>query len=366
MGNAAFASAEGLSRFGHRVEVFCPAYRRGEAGSPAPFPVHRLKPWLSFGNSAFLPQLSSRLAGFDLIDLHYPFFGGAEVVWLWKAARRRHPRLVLNYQMDNIGSGLRGWAFRAHARLVLPWILRAADRVIVLSYDYLEQSAARDAYRREPAKFTAIPVPVDTGRFVPREKNPGLLGRYGLSADDRVVLFVGGLDKAHAFKSVDFLLRTWRRLAFPRAKLILVGQGGLRPGYISLASRLGLSKSVLFADPVGEAELPRMYNLADLVVLPSLNSSEAFGIVLIEAMASGVPVVASSLPGVRRVFEDGREGLLFPPGDEDGLIAKLKRLLDDDGLRNRMAAAAREKAVAVYAREVVWEMIDRVFTEALT
>ena len=365
MGNAAFSTAVGLARLGHAVEVFCPA--AGKAGPPpaVPFAVDRLKPWARFGDSAFLPQLVSRLGRFDLVNLHYPFFGGAEVVGLWKATGRRRPALVLSYQMDNFGRGLRGWAFRFHARRVGPAVFRAADKVIALTSDYLEHSAGWEAYRRTPSKFAVIPLPVDTVRFAPGEKNPGILGRLGLSASDKVVLFVGGMDRPHAFKGVGFLLDAWGRLGLAGTKLVLVGQGELRPSYLDRATALGLSKSVVFSGPVEDEDLPRLYTLADLLVLPSLDRSEAFGLVLLEAMASGRPVIASALPGVRSVFEDGKEGFLFPAGDENAFLAKLRLLLGDDGLRARMGAAGRGRAVSTYAQEVVWRRLERVFLEVL-
>lgn len=365
MGNAAFSTAVGLARLGHAVEVFCPAMPKAGTPRPVPFAVHRLKPWARFGNSAFLPQLVSRLGGFDLINLHYPFYGGAEVVGLWKAAGRKRPPLVLSYQMDNFGRGLRGWALGFHARRVRPAIFRAADRVIALTYDYLEHSAGREDYRRTPSKFAAVPLPVDTARFAPRAKDPGILGRLGLAGSDKVVLFVGGMDRPHAFKGVGFLLDAWRRLGAAGTKLVLVGQGDLRQTYIDRAAALGLTERAVFADPVENEDLPQMYDLADLVVLPSLDRSEAFGLVLLEAMASGRPVIASDLPGVRSVFKDGREGSLFPAGDEQAFLDKLRGLLADAGLRARMGAAGRDRAVSDYAQEVVWRRLERVFLEVL-
>jgi glycosyltransferase involved in cell wall biosynthesis len=173
------------------------------------------------------------------------------------------------------------------------------------------------------------------------------------------------MDRPHAFKGVGFLLDAWGRLGLAGTKLVLVGQGELRPSYLDRATALGLSKSVVFSGPVEDEDLPRLYTLADLLVLPSLDRSEAFGLVLLEAMASGRPVIASALPGVRSVFEDGKEGFLFPAGDENAFLAKLRLLLGDDGLRARMGAAGRGRAVSTYAQEVVWRRLERVFLEVL-
>jgi len=364
MGNMACSYATGLARRGHRVEVLTPDY--GEAdddgAGAAPFAVRRLKPWLRVRNSAFVPQLAALLGGFDVVDLHYPFYGGAEAVFLLKSLRRRALPLIVNYQMDNFAGGAAGLAFKANAAFLTPRILRAADKVIVTSTDYAAHSAAARTFAANPAKFAAITPGVDRGRFSPGPKSAALAGRYGFAADEKIALFVGGLDRAHAFKGVGLLLEAWRGLAADRARLLLVGKGDLREDYRRAAERLGLGRSVVFADPVGPAELPDYYRLADLVVLPSTDSSEAFGIVLIEAMACGAPVLASDLPGVRSVVEPGRNGFLFRARDAADLLDKARPILINEELRRSLAAGARE-AAARYDQETIWDRVEAVFLE---
>ncbi len=370
MGNMAFSYALGLTRRGHQVEVFCPK-RGGIAREPdapsasdPPFPVHRLKPWFDVRNSAFVPQLALRLGRFDAVNLHYPFFGGAEVVFFLKKLKEKKLPLVVNFQMDNFSTGAAGLVFKANARLFTPRLLRLVDKVIVTSEDYAAHSSAAATFRKYPAKFEAIPPGIDTAQFSPGEKDMGLLKRYGIAESEKVVLFVGGLDRAHAFKGVDFLIRAWRELGVAKARLLIVGQGDLRESYRRTADALGLGRSVVFADAVGAGELPAYYRLADLLVLPSTDSSEAFGIVLVEAMACGVPVLASDLPGVRSVVEAERNGFVFRVRVTGDLLDKLRAILINEELRGRMRAAARETAVAHYDREKIWDRVDRVFREA--
>ena len=314
MGNMARAYALGLSRHGHEVEVFCPAGRKREEELPGPYRVQRLKAWARFRNSAFLPQLFNRLEGFDVVNLHYPFYGGVESILLKKWIRKEKLPLVVNFQMDNFGKGLMGLAQSAYQKFLLPSVLKAAERVIVTSLDYAEHSSAAGALRRFPEKFTALPPGVDTDRFTPAAGR-NRLAKYGIPDTEGVVLFVGGLDRAHAFKGVGFLLKTWAEMKPLKAKLLIVGRGELRSAYLRQAADLGLASDVVFDDTVADDDLPSVYRSADLVVLPSLDRSEAFGIVLIEALASGVPVVASNLPGVRSIIENGRNGFTFETGD---------------------------------------------------
>jgi len=364
MGNMARSYADGLSRLGHDVTVFCPAYRPAEKEPDAPYRVRRMKPPVKFRNSAFLPQLGPETRGFDLVNLHYPFFGGAEAVLLNKKTLGRRMPLVVNYQMDPLAGGWAGAAMAAYTKTVLPAVLKAADRVIVTSLDYAAHSAAAPALRRHPEKFEAVPPGVDTSVFKPRPIDPALRARYKLGPRDRVVLFVGGLDRAHAFKGVGFLLETWAAAKPGNARLLVVGRGDLRNRYVQAAADLGIAPDVIFDDGVGEDGLPAVYNLADLFVLPSLDRSEAIGIVQIEALSSGVPLLASALPGVRTVVENGRTGFTFEVGNRAGLAARLKAVLEDEPLRRRMSAAAREAALAKYEQGAVWAAVEKTFKRA--
>ena len=142
----------------------------------------------------------------------------------------------------------------------------------------------------------------------------------------RKILFVGALDKAHYFKGVDVLLKAMRDLEY---KLMIVGDGDLRSYYEAKAKNLGIDDGVVFTGRVSNEELSRYYQSADVFVLPSIDKSEAYGMTLLEAMAHGLPVVASNLPGVRSLVGEDR-GLLVEPGDSSDLARVLTEILIDD------------------------------------
>jgi glycosyltransferase involved in cell wall biosynthesis len=263
--------------------------------------------------------------------------------------------------MDNYGKGIKGIFFRNYAAHLTPFILRSADRIIVTSFDYAMHSSAAGIYAEVPSKFAAIPPDVDIDRFKPGNKDILLMDKYSISNDDKIVLFVGGLDRAHSFKGIRFLIEAWRDLGMAKAKLLIVGQGDLRETYARLAVEMGLKNSVLFADPVEDDQLPEYYRLADLLVLPSLNSSEAFGIVLIEAMACGLPTIASNLPGLRSVIKDGKTGFLFETGNSHGLLNAVRRILAAPDLRAKMSIEARSTVVNKYSQVGIWRRLERVY-----
>jgi len=364
MGNMAYSYALGLSRMGHQVDVFCPAFCKVEREIEAPFRIHRLKPWGKVRNSAFLPQLFTRLGGFDIVNLHYPFYGGAEVVYLMKLFRRSRFKLVVTFHMDNFGTGIMGLLFRMNAAHLTPLILRSADRIIVTSFDYAANSAAAKVFKEAGERFVEIPPGVDTERFKPADKSISLLSRYGIKKEEKIVLFVGGLDRAHSFKGIDFLLDAWRVFDHSGTRLLIVGEGDLKKEYVRRAIHLGISESVIFADPVDDQKLSEYYNMADLLVLPSMNSCEAFGIVIIEAMSCGVPVIASDLPGVRKAVQNGSSGLVFRIGDRTDLLNKMKTMLSNREQFTKYKENARESAVSLYSLSTIWAKVEKVFCEA--
>src|SRR5919204_3422725 len=177
-------------------------------------------------------------------------------------------------------------------------------------------SAARDFVSEYfPADYRVIPNGIEYAWFnTPRPP----LERF---RDGRVnVLFVGRLEKR---KGLRFLLRAWPlvRERFPEARLIVVGEGRPLEGYRRFAASQGWSESdVYFAGYAPAEELPRYYQAADVFCAPS-TGQESFGIVLLEAMAAGIPIVASDIPGYRAVVSEGSEGLLVEPTSPDALAA---------------------------------------------
>ncbi|MBD3311275.1 MAG: glycosyltransferase [Candidatus Magasanikbacteria bacterium] len=308
MGNVVFQTASELARQGHEVEVLTPQYKE-PIKKEVEF-ARRLRPSLRYGNAARLGNIAKHLDEFDLVHLHYPFFGTANIVRRWK--KKTNKPLVLTYHMDTRAPGWKGLIFKMYAKFWMPKILEVADKIIVSSFDYANACDASEIYKENKEKWTELPFGIDTNRFQARNKPEALLKRYGLNPDIPTILFVGAMDRAHYFKGIPDLLKA---LTITKQKdfnfqCIFIGDGELKNNYEMKARGLGLSKEVRFIGFVTDEELPYHYNLADLFVLPSTSANEAFGMVLLEAMASSVPVIASDLPGVRQVAQDG--GITVP------------------------------------------------------
>jgi len=304
------------------------------------------RPLLRYGHGAFAPSLLSELKNFDLIYLHYPFFGGAEVVWLFKLL---HPKtkLIIQYHMDVAGLTPLAKILSWPANIIRTPLLKQADLIVSASLDYIKNSSIKNFYAKHAEKFVEIPFSIDTKKFKPGNeiKNPNT---------PKNILFVGGLDQAHYFKGVDVLLRAVAKLENINWHLNIVGTGNLQTSYENLATELNIKNQVNFLGKIGDDELISIYQKANLFVLPSINSNEAFGIVLIEALACGVPVVASDLPGVRSVFNETC-GLTAKPNNEQDLKNKISTILNNDDLQKKMSVAARKLAEEKYSEEKVKE-----------
>lgn len=333
-----------------------------------------LKPWLRYGHGAFLPQLFWRLPRFDYIYLHYPFFGTAEVVWLFKLFFAR-PKLILHYHMDVRNLGLIAKFLSLPSRLIRSSLLNQADIIVSASLDYIKESQIKRYYLAHQEKFREIPFGVDTLKFQPKKLNQPTESKIVAQTqkiihyiNDKFIkknrldlIFVGGLDRAHYFKGVPVLLRALADLVPHNWRLTIVGDGDRRLDYEKLAANLNISQRLEFTGKLTDAELIRAYQNSDLLILPSINSNEAFGLVLIEALACGVPVIASDLAGVRRVFNNYQEGLLVEPSSVTDLKKKLEFIFNNEQLRRTMAIAARRLAENKYSRETMAEKLRELF-----
>lgn len=347
IGNAAARHAHTLIELGHEVEVLCPAH--GTAPGTAVLDgvtVHRLRPVVSHGLSAFLPGLARRVNDYDGLLVQYPFFGGAEPAAL--GARLGKTPYLVYFHMDVMWGGLRGAFLRVHRQIGAPWVLRGARQVLVSSFDYAQHSSIAHL---KLSNLRELPYSVDTNAFTPAAVGPERKAELGLDPDRPAVLFVGTMGEAGTFKGIDRLLSAMAHGDLSaRAQLVLAGEGDRRSDYMRLAAELLPEGSYRFMGGVSDADLRDLYRCASVTVLPSVTGEEAFGIVLIESMASGTPVVASALPGVRGVIGD-EAGLAVPPGDVPRLARAIRDVLDDVAESDQRALAARSRAVSVFSRE---------------
>lgn len=197
----------------------------------------------------------------------------------------------------------------------------------------ISQAAADYACIAFPGEFRVIPAGIDLGRFVPLGERSGR---------EALVLFVGRLDPR---KGIMDLLEAFDRLKVGSVglRLLVVGDGPQRQVAEEYVGEHGLEKRVEFAGRVSDEELPEYYRRADLYCSPA-RGGESFGLVLLEAMASGLPVVAYGNEGYRQVLSGRLGEYLVEVGDIDGLRVKIEQLVLDGALRKEMGSLSLDKA----------------------
>lgn len=363
LGNSVYNISESLADLGHAVTVFTPDYNyknEDEFNRPeSKFTVKRLKPLFKCGNAAFIPQLFWKLKNFDIVHLHYPFYGALKPILFMKLLSGRKMKLIMHYHMDSRAKGFKGAVFYLYNILILPLAARAASLITCASLDYVKHSDLRKYCRAKPDKFRQILFGVNLQQFVTYHDDKNK------QRQNKVVLFVGGLDKAHYFKGLENLLKAMaviiKNPELSSTVLKVVGRGGLSSYYKNRACDLGVAENVKFYECVDDSKLVDFYNYSDCLVLPSINKAEAFGLVLLEAMACSTPVVASNLPGVRSVLKNGREGLLVKPGDINDLANKIKTVLNDKKLAQRLGQAGRQLVESKYTWAKVAKRLDAIY-----
>lgn len=357
MGNVVYYSAREMARLGHHNVIFTPAYDKKDAGREKledNLEVVRLSSFFSIGNAAVLPSLIWKLRGFDIIHLHYPFYGSGEMVLLGLIFSQA--KFMIHYHMDTVAKGLKGLIFRMYAFFVLPIIVRFAKVITCASLDYVKHSEIKDYYSSHISRFIQIPFGVDTKQFTPGKKS-----------ENPTILFVGGLDRQHNFKGVEQLIDAFALITkqYPLARLCIVGRGDLEDYYRGRIASHQLGEKASIMNSVSDIQLADLFKSAWVTVLPSTNRAEAFGLVLLESLASGTAVIASNLAGVRNVFQNGEQGYLVKAGDVVDLAQKLKKIVSNKENAVRLGTAGRTWVDEQYSWKEFSQRLEAAYSRVL-
>jgi glycosyltransferase involved in cell wall biosynthesis len=360
-GIVCYYNAVGLAHRGNDVTVFTSEYPCKGYKYPSEITVKHLPAAFRFGNAPFLPDLI-RLKGYDIIHLHYPFIFGSELIAINSICR--NTPFVLTYHNDLVGKGYRKVLFSLYTVLTSKFVMQSAKKLISVNLQHAMQCQLRTIFARNQSKVIEIPNGVDTDLFRPDRDRVDTRKRLGIPQEARVILFVGVLDQAHHYRGLKYLIDIFSKLPIPSARLVIVGDGDMREEYQNTVKQYHLSKKVIFTGTVPNHLLPSIYRASDVVTITS--SSESFGIVAIEAMACGIPVIAHNIPGVGNVISHGEDGLLTPLYDGEQLVEKLIRLLGDDPLREKMGKNGIHKVLNNYAWPAIVEKLEALYREILS
>ncbi|GIE86483.1 glycosyltransferase family 4 protein [Actinoplanes regularis] len=294
-------------------------------------PVIRLGTWARLSNTPlnplwpFLVRRWLHRLKVDVVNGHAPVPGLADFA-VFAAGRRP---TVLTYHAGSMRKGTKAdLLVGLYEKLALPRLFARANVVVPVSPTSLA-SGERHAVAITPG----VDITLFTPGPAPSERQP-------------TVLYVGRIDRTSAWKGLDVLLRAIGTV--PGARLRVIGDGDATEDHRRIAAELGIADRVDFAGELRGSDLVAAMQQAAVLVLPSLTPAESFGMVLIEAMACGTPVIGSAVGGIPHVITDEVTGLLVPPGDHDALAAACRRVLSDPQVADRLGRSGREQAVKCY------------------
>jgi rhamnosyl/mannosyltransferase len=337
--------AHGLTEAGVQVEVLVHNTARTTVHETVKgIPVTRVGSFGRLLSTDLSPALVRELSRpYDLVHLHTPHPMG---MLAYRLAKKPRHALVVTHHSDVVK--------QARVRAVLEPLFRSvmsrADAIVSTSERYLESSTELIAHR---PRVHVIPYGIDLSAFTPELRSTAkareLRERYG----PRIILAAGRLIY---YKGFEVLLDALKRI---RGHLLLVGEGPLGQELRQRAGRNGVQGRVTFVGSVPNAEMGPFYGASDVFALPSIARSEAFGIVQIEALASGLPVVNTTLAsGVPDVSVHNVTGFTVPPRDPAALAEAINRILNEPALATRFGSSARARALQLFtSRRMVAETL---------
>ncbi len=316
---------------GHEVTVVCAntrGYERVERIDG--ITVRRLSSPFSIANTNVTPALPVALGRLarevDVIHTHLPTPWCADISAVVGALTGTPT--VLTYHNDIVGDGLASYVAEAYNATALRATLSLVDHVLVTREAYLDESDHLSAAR----EVDVVRNGVDTSQFAPVEVDAGERKRLGFATDRPNVFFLSVLDAYHEYKGLDVLLAAVERLTESGTPphLLVGGDGPLRKRYERQVRERGLDEHVTFAGRIPDADLGPTYSAADAFVLPSTSTDqEGFGLVALEALACGTPVVTTDIVGVAEAIERERAGIVVEKADSTALADGISTLLAD-------------------------------------
>jgi glycosyltransferase involved in cell wall biosynthesis len=316
--------------------------------------ISRVPTPLTLASAPLCPSMIGeiRRSAADIVHIHLP----NPMAVLAYLASGHNGRLITTYHSDTVRQRILGTLFEP----LLQRCLSRSSAIIATSPEYQRTSPV---LARHLDRCHVIPYGIELAEFEQCDVDVvrNLRQRYG----ERLVISVGRLVY---YKGFEYLILAMRNV---RGKLLVVGDGPLRSKLEELSRSNGLEDKVIFAGEISNDRITPYYHASDVFALASVARSEAFGIVQIEAMAAGLPVVNTQLDsGVPFVSLHEKTGLTVPPKDSNALAAAINRLLDDPGYRRSLGAAARLRAAQEFSVQTmtsrVMALYDAVMRENAT
>lgn len=296
-------------------------------------------------------ELNEFLKDFDIIHSHHAFTPLA--LKAVKAGRTLEKGTLLTTHSISFAHESKLWQALGLTFPLFSHYLKYPHRIIAVS-----KAAKAFIEHFTDTKVEIIPNGVDDKTFHPNWNKEEIKEEFGIEGE--VILYVSRMSYR---KGPHVLLNAFSQIK--DATLVMAGNGELSPFLKAQAKFLGIEDRTRFLGYVPTKELPKIFGMADIFVLPSI-TAEAFGIVILEAMASGVPIIATTVGGIPEVIKESESGLLVPPSNELELKNAIEKLLNDESLRKWLGQNGRKAVEEKYSWNNVIKEIEKAYEEVLS
>lgn len=287
----------------------------------------------------------------DIVHFHFPY-PFADFSWIVAGVDKPY---VVTYHSDILRQKILNYLYTP----IRDKFFRRADKIIATSPRLIEYSNVLQKFK---SKTISIPLGISPQFFLSNDgKKKGNVLRKQYSSDKPIVLFVGRLVY---YKGVEYLIEAFKDV---NATLIMIGKGPLRDKLHNMVATYKIQDKVFFYENVSDDELVGFYHASDIFVLPSIANTEAYGLVQLEAMACGKPVISTNLPtGVPYVNEHNKTGIVVEPRDINGLKKALNKLSEDKTLRKKLGDYAKERMLNNFTDHVMAKRVLDVYKDVLS
>jgi glycosyltransferase involved in cell wall biosynthesis len=358
------------------IEAFCIAKNNFDLNQ-INLPIHKL-----LGIEVFLPKIFRRYYDIvfgPLLEMYQPMFGLSRKLksfdilhipevsyyYSYQAAKAKK-----KYGLKMIATHAENIPFPYGRSLFSRWriskVIKEVDLFLPLTQRAREVLLLLDV---PPEKIEVIPFGIDVNTFIPQSKDLSLIERFGLQKDDLVILFVGRISKGKGIYELVYAAKKLledQELSDRKIKFLMVGSGRIKRKIEKLIDRLNIVSEVKIVDNLGYSLMPKIHNLADIFVLPSIATKwwqEQFGMVLIESMACGKAVISTLSGSIPEVV--GEAGMLVQPSDHLSLYLAFKKLILDQSLRKELGRKGRERVLKLYNLQIVSDQIKSAYVSLL-
>ncbi|MBF0465026.1 MAG: glycosyltransferase [Nitrospirae bacterium] len=344
---------EGINKEGTRCDVLCSntnATYSEEIYNG--YNVIRTKSYGKILSTSVSPQLISKFIdinkNYDIIHVHFPDPLANLAVLLAKPKNK----VVLHWHSDIVRQRL---LLKLYAP-VMHWLMKRADAIITTTPTYITCSRHLNPFEH---KAVTIPIGVATEHLASNKEEVAAIRK--LHEGKKIIFSLGRLIY---YKGYEHLIKAASELG-EGYSVIIAGEGPLRERLSNMVKSMGLSDRVFLPGHIPDRQLGTYYEACDLFCLPSVERSEAFGIVIIEAMSFGKPVVATKLAGVGWVNQHGVTGINVEPGDPTELSHAIKLILNGKEMYNRFSINCRERFMNFFTREKMAQSAVKLYKNLL-